>query len=277
MTQSMKDQFNPSVIIEQPDSCKLESVYVVIPAYNEEICISAVLESWCNQLTAVGGIEFKICVVDDGSRDRTAEIVEALAKNNSYIVLHRQKNGGHGRAILSGYNLALEQGVDWIFQVDSDGQFDPKDFLKLWQLRTRSPFILGQRKSRSDPPLRLIISGLVQFLIKLIFAVKTADANVPFRLMRSDFLKELLSRVPTDVFAPNIFLTVCAKHSGVNLFEIPVTHFARQGGKVSIVRLKLLKVCLRSAWELLKFRVKCLYVPILRASAMKVSAASREV
>jgi hypothetical protein len=90
----------------------------------------------------------------------------------------------------------------------------------------------------------------------LIYGTYINDANIPFRLYKTSFLRKLLSVLPHPIpFAPNIFLSVLAKKTNQNLFNIPVIHKERETGEVSIRHMKLLKVCWQSLKELILFRV----------------------
>ena len=90
----------------------------------------------------------------------------------------------------------------------------------------------------------------------LIYGTYINDANIPFRLYKTSFLRKLLSVLPNPIpFAPNIFLSVLAKKTNQKLFNIPVIHKERETGEVSIRHMKLLKVCWQSLKELILFRV----------------------
>jgi len=167
-------------------------------------------------------------------------------------VVHQQ-NGGHGNAVLNGYAEAMKQDPEWVFQVDSDNQFLPIDFPKLWERRNESDFILGYRKKRYDEFNRLVITRIVRVLIFMLYRVFVTDSNIPYRLIKGSYMKLLLRDLPGRPFAPNIFLSVMAKKDGNDLMFIPVTHKERETGQVSIIKWKLLKVCFRSARELLSF------------------------
>lgn len=227
---------------------------VVIPVYNEQDCIEEVLTSWGSFLEGyLKGVSFKIIVVNDGSKDNTRNILDAVASKHAYLHIEHQKNGGHGEAVLNGYTLALKFDPDWIFQVDSDNQFLPEDFPKLWENRNKSNFILGYRKKRYDEFNRLVITRIVRMIIFLLYRVVITDSNIPYRLIKGSYMKLLLRDLPGRPFAPNIFLSVMARKDGNELMFIPVTHKERETGQVSIIKWKLLKVCFRSAKELLSF------------------------
>lgn len=227
-------------------------VIVVMPAYNEEACIAQVCREWLAVMESVDGC--RLLVIDDGSRDRTPTILEALAAANPALEVVRQRNAGHGAAILNGYRRALEMGAEWVFQVDSDGQFDPWDFTRLWERSGRYRFLVGYRWRRKDPMLRRAVSAALRRLIRVLFGVRLRDPNVPFRLMEARLLAELLPRLPENVFAPNLLLAILARTGDSGFYEVPVHHRARRGGRSSLGLTRLARVLPRCLRELLRFR-----------------------
>lgn len=230
---------------------------IVMPAYNEEDCIEKVVENWTdflkrkfpNQATT-------LIVINDGSKDRTGELLNAMAPTNSHLTVVNQPNGGHGNAVVNGYRKAVELQSEYVFQTDSDDQFVTDDFEKLWDKRRESKFILGYREIRHDASVRLLITRILRGTISAVYGTYILDSNIPFRLIEGNFLRKLLQQLPDPVpFAPNIFLAVMAKKSGQKLFDIPITHKDRETGTVSIVKWNLFKVSVRSFRELLRFRI----------------------
>lgn len=229
---------------------------IVMPAYNEGEVIHEVVEKWSgllrkhfNEQTA------KLIVVNDGSKDNTGEILKQLESGNPFLIAVNQPNGGHGNAVVNAYKKAIELNAGWVFQTDSDDQFETADFMKLWEKRSQSSFILGYRKIRYDAPIRLIITRFVRLTLWIFYGVSIPDSNIPFRLINGAYLQKCLNRLPEPLpFAPNIFLSVMAKKDGQNLFNIPITHKDRHTGEVSIKKMKLLKVCWQSFKELTAFR-----------------------
>ena len=207
-------------------------------------------------MTLFQRISGSMIVINDGSRDGTGAILDRLAREIPELRVIHQPNGGHGSAVLTGYRAAIDSPTDYVFQTDSDDQFRPEDFWKLWEARGQSPFICGYRKERQDARTRLFITKVVVVLNFVLFGAWMRDSNVPYRLMKASYLDRLLHLVPSGVFAPNIFLSVLAVKSGSRLLEIPIRHEDRKTGTVSILRWKLLKVCFRCARELFVFRVK---------------------
>jgi len=228
---------------------------LVVPAYNEEACIREVLLAWERVMQALVPDSFKIVVINDGSKDRTGSILDALAAEQPQILVFHQPNGGHGSAVVRGYEEALALLPEWVGQVDSDDQFRAEEFRLLWDKREYSDFILGWRQKRFDPQVRKIISAIMRNLTIVLGAGRIRDPNIPFRLIRSQYLATLLKRIPVGVFAPNIFLSCAASSDGVDLQHIPVTHIERATGEVSIVRMSLVRACIRTARELFQWRL----------------------
>ncbi len=229
---------------------------IVMPAYNEEEVIELVVRQWTDLLTRQFPTEnTRLIVINDGSRDRTGEILDQIKERYPKLMVVHQPNGGHGNAVVNGYRQAVALDSEYVFQTDSDDQFVTDDFGKLWAKRTESPFILGYRAVRYDAPARLVITRILQWSIAFIYGTYIKDSNIPFRLIRGNFLRKLLAQLPTPTpFAPNIFLAVMAKKAGYTTFDIPITHKERQTGTVSILKWKLLKVCIQSFGELAQFR-----------------------
>ncbi|MBX7143541.1 MAG: glycosyltransferase family 2 protein [Oligoflexia bacterium] len=235
-----------------------------MPAYNEQGCIASVVTRWLNELRQLSGGLGRLVVVNDGSKDKTPQILDELAASNPDLIVVHQQNGGHGRALRTAYDKAVALDAEWVFHVDSDDQFVCADLEALWARRGESHFLLGYRANRHDAFHRLIITRILRALTLIFFGSYLKDSNVPFRLIRGAYLKLLLNVVPATVFAPNIFLSVLAARDRQKLMFLPVQHKERETGKVSIVRWRLIKACLRCVRELFEFRVT------LRASLQKI-------
>lgn len=228
-----------------------DTLGIVIPVYNEESCIEKVIQDWGKTLERLN-INFKIMVVNDGSTDQTAQILDRLNKEHPELIVIHQENGGHGSAVKTGYIEAVSRDFDFIFQTDSDDQFTPEDFSKFWERRNESPAIFGHRKSRKDPIHRKVISFYLRKTLFDFFGVNIPDANIPYRLFQGRFLKKALACLTPGVFAPNIFLSVLCFKSLKGCPVIPVQHFAREN-EAKLVRLSLIKACFDSLWDLIVF------------------------
>jgi len=229
---------------------------VVIPAYNEEACIESVILHWIEGISSfIPKDQFKILVINDGSKDQTGKLLDEISGDHPNLIAKHQLNGGHGNAVVNGYKMALELHPAYVFQTDSDDQFIPEDFQKFWVKRHESQFILGHRLVRHDDPFRLIITRILKYSLVFFMGHTSMMPIFHFDYLKLAFEK-LLAALPTPTpFAPNIFLSVLAKKSGENLFNIPVTHKERETGEVSIRHFKLLQVCWQSFKEIAAFRM----------------------
>jgi glycosyltransferase involved in cell wall biosynthesis len=223
-----------------------------MPAYNEERCIEGVCRDWLEETRSRW---HTLLVVDDGSTDRTTAILTRLAKANPGMKLVRQANGGHGSAVLRGYREALALGCAWVFQVDSDGQFRPSDFGRLWDLRGTSACILGHRKVRLDAWHRRCFSGAHRNLLRLFFGMSPQDPNIPYRLVRADLLASMLDVLPTGVFAPNVCIGLLGMRWGHDPVNVPVQHLARLAGTNKLHLSALARVSARHCRDLIRFRL----------------------
>ena len=95
-----------------------DSLYIVIPAYNEEANIRQVVEDWYPVVDLRSG-ESRLVIVNDGSRDNTFSVLKNMQADRPKLTVLDKENGGHGSTILYGYHYALEQGAEYIFQTDS--------------------------------------------------------------------------------------------------------------------------------------------------------------
>tara|TARA_R110000868_G_scaffold30668_5_gene113210 strand:+ start:7488 stop:8231 length:744 start_codon:yes stop_codon:yes gene_type:complete len=229
----------------------MTSLALVIPFYNESDCLPGLIKE-LDELIANIDCSSVVYAINDGSKDSTLELLQEFSASRSWLQVIDQANGGHGKAVLHGYNLACNSDAEWVFQCDSDQQTPLKDFHIFWQKRDQFQAFLGIRKNRQDPKERLIVSKILKFILRILFGHKVLDANCPFRLIRKSDLKNYLNIIPETSFAPNIFLSVLMANNQ-KLAQLHVTHLERQGGVNSINKLNLLKICKRCMLELFNF------------------------
>ena len=229
----------------------MENLSLVIPLYNESACLPGLIAELDDVIVKIDA-NTSVFMINDGSKDNTGEILDELAKTRSWLKVINKTNSGHGPTIYLGYQKAIEAKADWVFQCDSDQQIPLKELVNLWQQRKSGTTILGVRANRQDPGERLLVSSILRLAIKVLFNVSVRDANCPFRLFPANALKMFLGHIPSNTFAPNVFISIMAK-SSMNVQETYVSHLPRMAGENSINRINLLKVCLRCANQLMNF------------------------
>jgi dolichol-phosphate mannosyltransferase len=204
---------------------------ILMPAYNEEEALPEVLRDWSAAARSIGGT---LIVLNDGSRDHTLDVLmSALAEYDNLVVLDKP-NSGHGPTCLVGYGWAAEQGFEWVFQTDSDGQTQSDEFLRTWKLRDHAPFVFGYRPKRGDGWIRYMISRSLRIAVLLTLGVYVRDANVPFRIMRVDKLWPFVKAVPKNFFLANALLAAVIQKYGEGIYWTPITFLPRTGGTPSV-------------------------------------------
>lgn len=219
----------------------MDTLYIVMPAYNESANIKDTLDDWYPIVKKIGE-NARLVVVNDGSKDDTFSIMEEYAKNHPQFVPITKPNSGHGATVLYAYHYATEHNADYVFQTDTDGQTRPEEFWQFWNLRKQYDMVIGQRKGRQDGFARVIVTKTLKLVIKLRFGITVVDANTPFRLMTTATLKENIKLVPKDFNLSNVLLSVIyiKKHQKVKF--IPITFKPRQGGVNSINLKSIFKI-----------------------------------
>ncbi len=201
---------------------------VVIPVYNEEEAIKKVIDDWKIILPAK---LFDLIIINDGSTDNTKSILLNCKKKIKNLIVINKTNAGHGKAVCDGYNFAIKKGYKYIFQTDSDNQFFASDFKKIWNKKNNSNYdiILGDRFKRNDPFLRVFLSKVVlRLLLKILFGKYVVDPNIPYRLIKTDFMRKFIKLRPEKFIAPNIIMTLQAK----KVSFVRVKHAKRSYGEI---------------------------------------------
>lgn len=228
----------------------MNTLYIVIPAYNEEANILSVINQWYPIVEKVGG-DSRLVIVNDGSKDSTLSLVQQATVIRPRLIPLDKENGGHGAAVLFGYQYALEHGADYVFQTDSDGQTLPEEFQAFWEQRQDYDLIIGHRKGRQDGLSRVIVTKTLKAVIAACFGVSVRDANTPYRLMSAQTLRENIQLIPEGFNLSNVILTVVYTKKKMRILYIPITFQPRQGGVNSI---NLPKICKIGAKALSDFR-----------------------
>ncbi|HIT66363.1 MAG TPA: glycosyltransferase family 2 protein [Candidatus Merdisoma merdipullorum] len=211
----------------------MDTLYLIMPAYNEEVNIEKVIDDWYPVVEKTGE-NSRFVVVDDGSKDSTYEIMKRAAGERPQLIPLTKANKGHGATVLYGYYYALEQGADYIFQTDSDGQTNPEEFWEFWKQREQYDMLIGHRCHREDGASRVFVTKVLKFVIRLCFGVSVTDANTPFRLMKAETLREQIGQIPEDFNLSNVLLSVIYAKKGLKVRYLPISFRQRQGGVNSI-------------------------------------------
>lgn len=207
---------------EQKD---IRSLSVVIPVYNEEENIPKLYEELKEVLEKLP-YYYEIIFVDDGSTDRTPQILEQLAAEDPLVkVIRFRRNYGQTAAMYAGFQYASG---DVIITMDGDLQNDPKDIPKLLEkIKEGYDIVSGWRKNRKDPFLsRILPSKIANWIISKVTGVKLHDYGCTLKAYRKEVAKNF--RLYGDMHR---FLPAVAKSFGAKVSEVVVNHRPRLYGK----------------------------------------------
>ena len=207
----------------------MDTLYIVMPAYNEEENIEETVKAWYPVLEGKNE-KSKLVIADSGSTDATHEILLKLKNEYSQLEILEKTGQFHGPKVIALYDYAVKRGADYIFQTDSDGQTSASEFNHFWELRTEYDGIFGQRDVRGDGKIRKFVEQVVCILLRIYFGVKVPDANAPFRLMKTEVVKKYLNKLEADYNLPNIMMTTYFVYYKEKYKFVPISFESRQGG-----------------------------------------------
>jgi glycosyltransferase involved in cell wall biosynthesis len=209
---------------------------VVIPAYNEENGIAEIASrvlSVAPALKEVGVDHLELLVVDDGSRDRTAEV----AQNISGVTLIRHsKNKGYGAALKTGFSKASGALIGFL---DADGTYPPEYFPQLCQAALNgADLVIGSRMAGEEskmPLTRRVGNFFFANLLSVLSQQKVTDSASGMRVFKREILRQVYP-LPDGLNLTPVMSTR-ALHEGVNIKEVPIPYSERVGrSKLSVIR-----------------------------------------
>ena len=219
----------------------MDTLYVVMPAYNEEENIEQTVTSWYRVLDGKNQ-DSRLVIADSGSQDTTHDILLKLKDRYPLLEVLEKTDRQHGPKVIALYDYAIKSGADYVFQTDSDGQTNPDEFEQFWDLRHDYDGIFGIRNERGDGEARAFVEHVVCSLLRLYFGVRIPDANAPFRLMKCDTVKKYLYKLKPDYNLPNIMMTTYFVYYHEKYRFVPISFKPRQGGVNSINIPKIVKI-----------------------------------
>lgn len=237
-------------IMQTPDALS-----VFFPAYNEEKNISTTVEKAIKVLHDLKIPDWEILIVNDGSKDRTGEIADALSKKYQGVLAIHQVNGGYGAALRAGFKNAK---YDLVVYTDADGQFDFSEVAKFLDNAGEADIIYGYRIKRQDPIYRLLFAKGWALSLFLFFGLRLKDVDCGFKLVKKGVLAQIAKKFPLESSRGgmiNAELAIKAKKLGHDIAQVGVDHYPRLAGRPTGANLK---VILQSYIDLLKLWFKLL-------------------
>lgn len=213
------------------------TVSVVVPLYNEEDNVD-ILHEKLNGVLSTLGLEYEVIYVDDGSSDKTLQLLEEIQKKSgNVLVLSLRRNFGQTAAFAAGFDFARG---DIVITMDGDLQNDPNDIPKLLEAIKDYDLVSGWRKKRKDPFLnRRLPSIIANWLISRVTGVRLHDYGCALKAYRRDVVKNLRLYGEMHRFIPAV-----ASWYGVRIAEIETVHHPRLRGKSKYGISRTIKVLL---------------------------------
>lgn len=211
------------------------SLSIFFPAYNEEANLPTLIE---RTVAAVAPLteDYEIIIVNDGSRDRTREVADDLARRYPTVrAVHHERNGGYGAALITGFGSATK---DAVFFSDSDNQFDLGEIRRFWELIATNRAVVGYRIKRADPLMRKVNAFCWGRLIRLLFGFKIRDLDCAFKMFRRADVAGLTLQSRGATLVAELMARLHGR--GVRWVEVGVHHYPRVAGQQTGAKLRVI-------------------------------------
>ncbi len=222
---------------------KLASLSAFMPAYNEEPNIRWVAEDALAKLRMVTD-DLELILVNDGSADRTGEIIDKLAEDHPEIVArHHPENRGYGAALRTGFSSC---GKEFIFYTDGDGQFDTGEIVKLIPLVDKADVVSAYRVDRKDPWHRKLNAWLYNTFLLIFFRLNVKDVDCAFKLYRAKFFDNV--ELKSDGALIDAEVLIKLRKAGARIAQVGVHHYPRIIGEQTGSKLKVILKTAKEIW-----------------------------
>lgn len=210
---------------------------VFFPVYNEKENLPTTVAQTLAALRASPFIDdFEIIVVDDGSTDGSAELADALSRDESRIrVIHHPQNKGYGQALKTGIAAAR---MEYVFFTDADLQFDIIELNALLAHAEAHPVVIGYRAPRRDPAMRLLNAWAWNLLNRVLFGLHIRDIDCAFKVFRRELVQNLALESDGAMISAEILIRLTRQ--GIAVKQIPVSHLPRTAGAATGANLSVI-------------------------------------
>lgn len=239
------------IVNKKPSPRKLS---ILMPAYNEEETISEIVK----QIDAVDlrklNISKELLIVDDGSKDRTVDIVRSLKKRYPYIkFIRHRRNKGKGGAI----KTAIKHSTgDILIVQDADLEYDPKDYKRciLPILKGKAKVVYGSRrlnkKNKQYSGLSFFLGGVgITLIFNILFFTRLTDEPTCYKTFRADIIKDINIRGNKFDWEPEVTAKLVKR--GIKIKEVPIRYYPRSTDEGKKIRWM---DGVDAVWTMLKYR-----------------------
>lgn len=235
-------------------------ISVFFPAYNDEGSIATLVQHAIETLAPLTD-DYEVIVVNDGSTDGTARVLDELALRVPALrVVHHSQNRGYGGALRTGFANATK---DLVFYTDGDGQYDVRELARLLPLMTEEVDVVnGYKRRRSDNRRRIVLGAVYKFLARRMFGLPIRDVDCDFRLLRREFIQAIPLESSSGVICTEMIYKLT--RAGCRFAETPVHHYPRLHGASQFFTLPRVA---RTAWDFFRLWLRLVVLARLRPNA----------
>jgi glycosyltransferase involved in cell wall biosynthesis len=204
-------------------------VTVLLPVYNEAESIGKVLSEF--EARVVRPTQGELLVCEDGSTDGSRQVLEELSHEVPMRLVTSPDRKGYAGAAHDGL---VQVSTPWVFFADSDGQYDPEDFWKIWEARGSYDMVIGRKVHREERFYRILLSKGFHLLAKAVTTIPLQDMDCGFRLIRREVVDKILPDVYSLQYSFWAEFSIVSYRKGLRIAEIPVSHRQSLRGGTSI-------------------------------------------
>lgn len=234
----------------------MKRTLVIIPTYNEGDNIHNIILETLNNTNKKN--EFSVLVVDDGSPDGTAAVVEKINHPRVYLI-KREKKLGLGTAYVAGFDYAIKNNYDYVCEMDADFSHDPKQ-LKFFieKINQSYDLVIGSRYIKGGrivnwPIYRLLLSYLASLYTRVITGLKVMDTTAGFMCYRASALRQInFKEIQSSGYSFQIEMKFRFFKKRFSIIEIPILFVDRRAGQSKISKKIIWEACV-VVWKL-KFK-----------------------
>ena len=232
---------------------------IIIPTYNESLNAPLLIERLFKHIP-----ETSILVIDDGSPDGTADIVESLQQEYPDLhLLKRSEKSGLGSAYRAGFAWGLERGYNEMVEMDADMSHRVRDLAKMIEVKKARPetyLIIGSRwmkdgKTENWSKARELLSRTANLYVRFMLGMGVKDSTAGFRIYSADILRKIdLTAIKSEGYSFQIEMTRAVYRNGGSIVEVPITFREREQG-VSKMSKKIVReaMTLVTVWGFKRF------------------------
>ncbi len=219
----------------------IESISIIYPFYNEEKRINKTLQDIKNFNLSSKHLKKEFLLVNDGSTDKTVDIISSyIKKNNNIKLVNYNINRGKGFALKKGVEKAK---YDWILTTDSDSSvscFQLLEWINKKLINHKNHIYFGSRNLINSKVkkkrYRKFIGIIFTFIILIIFKIKLKDTQCGFKLYRSIYAKKIFRKIITNGYMHDIEICLISKKLNLMITELPVKWVHKDNSKISFFK-----------------------------------------